>query len=82
LKFKLKVIDIVVLIFEGGMMISGEDEKKKSPGGVFIAMIKKAPEVTQEQKSAMRRADVQMRKEKRRTLNLLGNLDIDKIKIP
>jgi|LauGreDrversion4_2_1035121.scaffolds.fasta_scaffold165822_3 hypothetical protein len=30
----------------------------------------------------MRKADVANRKEKRRTLNMLDNLEIDKIKIP
>jgi hypothetical protein len=32
-----------LIIYIGGMMISGEDEKKKSAGGVFLALIKKSP---------------------------------------
>jgi hypothetical protein len=27
----------------GGMKIAGEDDKKKSAGGVFLAIVKKSP---------------------------------------
>jgi hypothetical protein len=38
--------------------------------------------VTQAQKTAMRKADVAIRKEKRRMVSMLDNLEIDKVKIP
>ena len=38
--------------------------------------------MTQAQKTAMRKADVAIRKEKRRMVSMLDNLEIDKVKIP
>jgi hypothetical protein len=38
-----KLSDICIS-FSGGMKVKGEDDKKKTPGGVFMALIKKSPE--------------------------------------
>jgi len=33
----------MMIIGKGGMKVVGDDEKKKAPGGVFMAFLKKSP---------------------------------------
>jgi hypothetical protein len=42
-RFNLKVRQGKFLKILGGMKVAGEDEKKKTAGGVFLAIIKKSP---------------------------------------
>eukprot|EP00347_Sterkiella_histriomuscorum_P013383 403364918 len=76
------LVQTIEIQYQGGMKVQGDDEKQKTPGGVFLTLLKKSKEVPDDIMKRIKNLEKQQSKDKRRTLKMMSSLNIDKIKIP
>ncbi|CDW72708.1 kelch motif family protein [Stylonychia lemnae] len=65
----------------GGMPVVGDEQKKKSAGGVFLTLLKKSNLISSDSMKKIKNLQKQQSKEKRIALRMIDCLDIDRIKI-